>query len=163
MKTRIPSIHLTAPVRTITFRINDGTVNSNTQTRTVTITPTNDPPVLASMENSALVYSEGQAATSITGTTTAADDNPNLIGATIQITGNYVNTEDILSFTNTAAITGSFDATTGTMTLTGNTTVANFQAALRNVRYRNSNNATPSALTRTVTYTVSDAALPAIR
>ena len=102
-----PSI---AAVRTITFRINDGTVNSNTQTRTITITPTNDPPVLALIESSALNYSEGQAATSITATTTAADDNPNLIGATVQITGNYINTEDILSFTNTAAITGSFDA-----------------------------------------------------
>ena len=91
-----------AVVRTITFRINDGTVNSNTQTRTVTITLTNDPPVLASMENSTLTYSEGQAATSITGTTTAADDDPNLMGGTIQITGNYINAEDILSFTNTA-------------------------------------------------------------
>ena len=147
-------------VRTITFLVNDGTVDSNPQTRTVTITLTNDAPVLALMESSTLNYSEGQTATSVTATTTAADDDPNLMGGTVQITGNYINGEDILSFTNTADITGSFDASTGTMTLTGNTTISNFQTALRNVKYANSNNATPSALTRTVTYTVSDGAFP---
>ena len=148
-------------VRIITFRVNDGTVNSNTQTRTITTTPINDPPRLPSIENSALSYTEGQVAISISPLITAADDNVNLSGATIQITGNYISTEDILSFTNTALITGAFDPLTGTMTLTGNTTVANFQTALRNVRYRNSNNATPSPLTRTVSFTVSDAALTA--
>ncbi|HEX6223076.1 MAG TPA: DUF2341 domain-containing protein, partial [Chryseolinea sp.] len=145
-------------IRTLTFRTNDGTVSSNSQTRTITITPTNDPPRLSSIESSALSYSEGQSAISVSTTVAAADDNPNLIGATVQITGNYNNTEDVLSFANTAAITGSYDAATGTMTLTGTTTVANFQSALRNVRYRNLNNTTPSALTRTVSYTVADAA-----
>ena len=47
------------------------------------------------------------AAWAITGAVTVSDvDNTNLSSATIQITGNYVNGEDVLSFTNTASITG---------------------------------------------------------
>jgi gliding motility-associated-like protein len=144
--------------RTVVFRINDGTANSNTQTRTITLTPINDAPVLAAIEGTSLAYSEGMAATSVTASTTAADDNPNLTGAVVKIAANFVNTEDVLSFTNTASITGTWNATTGTMTLTGTTTVANYQSALRSVRYRNSNNATPSPVTRTVSYIVSDGA-----
>jgi gliding motility-associated-like protein len=142
--------------RTVVFRINDGTVNSNTVTRTITLAPVNDAPVLASIEGTSLAYSEGMAATSVTTTTTAADDSPTLTGAVVKITTNFVNTEDVLSFTNTASITGAWDATTGTMTLTGTTTVSNYQNALRVVRYRNTNNATPSPVTRTVSYTVND-------
>ena len=142
--------------RTVVFRINDGTANSNTQTRTITLTPVDDAPVLAAIEATSLAYAEGMAATSVTASTTAADDNSNLTGAVIKITTNFVNTEDVLSFNNTASITGTWDATSGTLTLTGTTTVANYQSALRAVRYRNTNNATPSPVTRTVSYAVSD-------
>ena len=38
--------------------------------------------------------------------------------ATVQITGNYVNGQDILGFTNQNGISGSFNAATGTLTLT---------------------------------------------
>lgn len=154
------TINPSTTTRTVTFRVNDGTANSNTQARTITFTAVNDAPVLAAIEGTDLAYSEGQAATVITGSTTVVDgDNTNLAGATIQITGNFLASEDLLSFTNAFSITGSYDAPTGTMTLAGNTTVANYQSAIRSIRYRNSNNATPSPLTRTVSFTVRDAAL----
>lgn len=147
-------------IRTVTFRVNDGTANSNTQVRTITITGVNDAPVLASVEGSDLSYTEGQAATAITTAMTVSDpDNTNLTGATIQITGNFISSEDILSFSTVTGITGTWDVATGTMTLTGTTTVANYQNAIRTVRYRNSNNATPSPLNRTVSFVVNDGAL----
>ena len=46
-------------------------------------------------------------------------DSTNLASATIHITTNYVNGQDVLSFTNANGITGSFTAATGTMTLSG--------------------------------------------
>src|SRR5207344_1680979 len=149
-----------ASTRTVSFTINDGTLNSNTVTRNIGVTPVNDAPVLAAIEGTALAYTEGQAATAITTTTTTADvDNANLSSATVQITTNYLNTEDVLAFANTAAITGTWNAVTGTMTLTGVTTLANYQAALRAVTYQNTNNNTPSASTRTVSFIVNDGAL----
>jgi len=86
-------------------------------------------------------------------------DSTNLASATIQITTNYNNGQDVLSFTNTANITGSFNAATGTMTLTGSDTVANYQTALRNVKYNNTSD-DPTTNPRTVVYQVNDGGTP---
>ena len=102
------------PTRTVSFKVNDGTADSNALTRNIAVTPVNDAPVLAAIEGTALAYTENDAATAITATITASDvDNTNLAGATIQITGNYQNGQDVLSFTNTANITGSWNAANG--------------------------------------------------
>ncbi len=126
-----------ALTRTVSFTVNDGMLASNTVTRNITVTPVNDPPTLSGIEASALAYTEGQSATAITATLVAADvDNTNLAGATVQITGNYQNGQDVSPFTNTANITGTWNAATGTLTLAGSDTVANYQAALRAVKYQ---------------------------
>ena len=92
----------------------------------------------------------------ITNTITIGDlDDTDIESAVIQITGNYANGEDVLAFTNTGTITGVWDAVTGTMTLTGSDTLANYEAALRSVTYENTSD-DPSALTRTVSFTVND-------
>ena len=76
--------------------------------------------MLAGIEGTALAYTENDAATAITATITASDvDNATLAGATVQITGNYQNGQDVLCFANTATITGSWNAATGTLTLSG--------------------------------------------
>src|SRR6185436_19576436 len=89
-------------------------------------------------------------------------DSTNLQSATVQITAGYQNNaggSDVLSFTNTATITaGVFDATTGTLTLTGNDTLANWQAALRTVKFNNTGE-NPSETSRTVTWIVNDGTL----
>jgi hypothetical protein len=147
--------------RTVTFQVNDGgSANnlSNTQTRDITI-EVNDAPVLAAIETTALAYTENDAATSVSTSITVTDaDSPNLTGATVQITTNCMDPQDVLSFTNTATITGVYTAASCLMTLTGSDTVANYQAALRNVKYSNSSN-TPRTLTRTVTFQVDDGAV----
>jgi hypothetical protein len=113
-------------------------------------------PVLAAVETTALAYAENAASKPITAAITVADaDNTNLAGATIQITGNYQNGQDVLSFTDTATITATWTAATGTITLSGSDTLANYQAALRAVKYRNTSDS-PDTAARTVTFLVND-------
>jgi subtilase family serine protease len=145
-----------ALTRTVSFTVNDGAANSNTATRNITIVVVNDPPVLAGIEATALAYTENNPATAITGTILASDiDNTSLASAAIQITGNYQNGQDVLAFTNANGITGAWNATTGVLTLSGSSSVTNYQAALRSVTYRNSSD-NPSTLTRTISFTVND-------
>ena len=75
----------------------------------------------------ALLYKEGDAASAITGNISLGDDSANLAGAAVKISGGYVNGEDVLGFTDTTSITGSWNAATGTLTLSGSDTVANYQ------------------------------------
>jgi len=146
----------TAP-RTVSWRVNDGAgVNnlSNIATSTINVISTNTAPVLAN--SSSVAYFENDPATVINSVITVSDvDSPTLAGATIQITGNYVNGQDVLSFTNFGGITGSFNASTGTMTLTGTATLANYQTALRSVKYSNTSD-DPSTATRTISFQVDD-------
>ncbi|HEX9366462.1 MAG TPA: hypothetical protein VF921_07535 [Vicinamibacterales bacterium] len=89
------------------------------------------------------------------GLTVTDADSPTLASATVSITANFVTGEDVLGFTNQNGITGSFNATTGVLILTGSATVANYQAALRSVTYANAS-ANPSTLTRTVSVVAND-------
>ncbi len=142
--------------RTVTFRVNDGTDNSNTQSRNISVAGANSAPVLAAIEPGTLAYTEGDGAVNITSTITVTDpDNTNLASAVITISANYQNGEDVLSFTAANGITGSWNASTGQLSLSGTATVANYRTALRSVRYTD-NSATPSNLTRTVTFIVND-------
>ena len=126
------SLNPSSATRIVSFQVNDGVAESNVVVRQIAVTPVVYAPALAGIESGPLVYTEGGPATAITAAIAASyADNASLVGATIQISGNYQDGEDLLSFTNTANITGSWDATTGTLTLTGVDTVADYQAALR--------------------------------
>lgn len=114
-------------------------------------------PTLTGIEAAALIYEEGQGPALITNTTTVSDpDSPLLTSATIQITFNYSSTEDVLQFTDAFSITGSFDALTGTLTLTGPASPVDFTSALRSITYQNTNENNPSNLARTVSFSVND-------
>ena len=115
----------------------------------------NQAPVLNAAGGS-LAYTENQAATAIDTVLTVSDaDSANLTGATVAISGNFQSGQDILGFTNQNGITGSFNAATGVLTLSGSSSVANYQAALRSVTYfDNSDN--PSGAPRTISYQVDD-------
>lgn len=58
----------------------------------------------------------------------------NLTGAKVYITSGFDSATDELTFTNTGSITGSYSTDTGTLTLTGSATPADYQAALRTVK-----------------------------
>ena len=144
--------------RTVTWIVNDGAALSLPVTSTVNVVAVNDAPVLTA--GATLAFTEGGSAAVVDGTVTVSDvDSVNLTSATVQITANYANGEDVLGFVNAGGITGSFAPATGTLTLTGAATLANYQAALRSVTYNNTS-ITPSTLARTVTWIGNDGALP---
>jgi len=113
-------------------------------------------PGLSGIEGTPLAYLEGDSATVLTAALTASDpDSTTLSGATITISSNYHSGEDVLSFTNTAQITGNWNAATGTLTLSGSDTLADYQAALRSVTYFDTS-LNPNNATRTVSFQVDD-------
>jgi hypothetical protein len=143
--------------RTVKFTVSDEVANvSNSVTRDISITAVNDASVLMGIETTPLTYVANSPAAPISSTIAVTDpDSNSLTGATIRISGNYQAGEDILSFTNTLKLTATWNATTGTLTITGSDTVSNYRTALRSVMYRNSS-VTPVQLTRTVSFQVSD-------
>ena len=138
---------------------NGGQDTSAAQTFTITINSVDDAPVLYAIETTALTYTESQSPLAITGQLTVDDlDDTHLESATIQITGNYQNGADVLTFADTATITGSWDPVTGTLSLIGSATVAEYQAALRSVTYENISD-DPDVNTRTISFQVNDGEL----
>ena len=139
----------------------NGGMNSVSQSFIVAVAPSNLAPVVTTTA-SALPYLQGQAPTDVDPGLTLQDNNsptnPNIVGATVQITINNNPSQDVLSFNPQNGISAtSYNAATGTLTLTGTASIGNYQTALRQVTYfNNSNNPTP--LTRQVTFTVDDGA-----
>ena len=126
----------------------------------MTVTAVNDAPVLATSA-STLNYAENGAPAVINSVITVADvDSANLIGATVAVTTGYVTGQDVLSYVTALGISRSFNSATGVLTLSGTTTVANYQTALRNVRYINlsndPSNGTAAVTSRTVSFQVDD-------
>ncbi|WP_165570868.1 beta strand repeat-containing protein [Comamonas thiooxydans] len=128
----------------------------------------NDAPTMTSSGGSA-AFIEGAdvASTPVvvdSGLTVSDNDSPLLYSASVKITGNLRPSEDVLGFTNDPAtmgdISGSYNAATGTLTLTSasGASAAQWQAALRSVTYSNSSD-TPDTTTRSVSFRVSDGQL----
>ena len=88
----------------------------------------------------------GGTAVPVTSTVTVTDSSSMwLTGATVSLGPTYQAGQDLLAFTNTSQITGSFDLSTGTLTLTGTDAVASYQTALRSITYQNTSvNPTPN-------------------
>src|SRR6185369_4917335 len=127
--------------------------NSNTsapQSFTITVVAPNASPVVTTTAGN-LAYTENAGAVAIdSGLTVTDSDSTDLTGATVAITAGFVSAQDTLAFTNQLGITGVYNIGTGVLTLTGTTTVANYQTALRTVTYANSSdNPTTS---RTITF-----------
>ncbi|HEU5130669.1 MAG TPA: Ig-like domain-containing protein, partial [Pyrinomonadaceae bacterium] len=131
-----------------------GTNTSAPQSFTITVVPPNATPVVTTTAGN-LSYTENAGAVVIdSGVTVTDSDNTDLVGATVAITAGFVSAQDTLAFTNQLGITGNYNSGTGVLTLTGTTTVANYQTALRTVTYSNSSD-NPTA-TRTITFTAND-------
>ncbi len=139
-----------------TYTMRDaGGLTSTTQI-TVTIQGANDAPVIASLEATPLAYTENSGSVALSASLSLVDvDDANVASAVVQITGNYVNGQDLLSFVDQNGITGTWNATTGALTLSGSASKADYEAALRSITYTNISE-NPSAATRTVSFTISD-------
>jgi Bacterial Ig domain/Bacterial cadherin-like domain/RTX calcium-binding nonapeptide repeat (4 copies) len=136
---------------TFTYTLNGG----STATVSMTVTCAPDNPVVDNSAGSTS-YTENAAATVIDSAVTVSDPDPGatITVATVQITGGYAGAEDILALAGShPGITPSVSG--DTLTLNGTASPAAYQAALRDVTYRNSSEA-PSTAPRTVTFTVTD-------
>ncbi|MBK5913069.1 DUF4347 domain-containing protein [Rhodocyclus purpureus] len=130
--------------------------SSTTDTASITVNSVNDAPVLGGA-GWKLSFTEGDAAKAIDSSLTLTDvDDSNIESATVKISGAYLSSEDVLSFTDVDGITGSWNSGTGVLTLTGSATKAQYQSALESVKYQNTNNDNPSTSDRTVTWVVND-------
>ncbi|MFY9477244.1 MAG: cadherin domain-containing protein [Aquabacterium sp.] len=141
--------------RTVSFTVTDGALTSTAATRNIAITAVNDAPVVTTTGGSSSFTENGSAVAVDSGLTVSDVDSTNLNGATVRITGNYSNGQDLLSFTDQNGISGSWNASTGTLTLSGTATLAQYQTALRSITYSNSSE-NPSTTARTVSFTVTD-------
>ncbi|WP_291607974.1 Ig-like domain-containing protein [Comamonas sp.] len=134
-------------------------------TASVTVTAVNDAPTMTSSSGT-VSWAEGNNTTSTpvvidSGVTIADPDGPDLSQATVIVSNHYVG-QDQLGFINNPAtmgnIIGSWDATTGVLTLTsvGNqASLAQWQAALRSVTYTNLSE-NPTTTTRNIEFQVTD-------
>jgi len=150
--------------RTVSFVVNDGTVNSAAATQTVDMLDPN-PVVTTDSGSAAFVAGDNVTSTPVaidSGLTVTDPATSTLASATISITGNFQSGEDVLSYTNDGStmgnISGSYNASTGVLTLTstGATgTLAQWQSAMEAVTYTDTA-VTPNSATRTVSFTVDD-------
>ncbi len=119
--------------RTLSVTVHDGTTQSNALT--IGLTVSNEAPTLTL---SATEHTfNGSDLLLDTNLIVADTDDINLASASITFAGGFVAGEDELVFVSQNGINGSFDATVGILTLTGNASVAQYQNALRSVTYCN--------------------------
>ncbi|WP_343559185.1 hypothetical protein [Kiloniella sp. b19] len=125
--------------RTITAEVTDGEGNSNTVTSDVGIAPTNDAPVLDTAGVREGDYTEGNPpAVLLDGIVLSDPDSDMMDGATIRIEDfQEGDALTLLGYTLPAGMSWRYDLDTGIATLSGVASVADYQEALRNIKYRN--------------------------
>ena len=149
----------TAGDRTIAITVSDGEHDSAPVTSTLTVSPTNDAPVLSLTPPLDVAFIEGGAALVPIASATLNDpDNAALQSATVYISENYVAGEDALSSTNTDKISAVWDQDIGALLLSGAATVDDYRSALEAVGYSNSSD-NPTTGARTLSYSVHDGSL----
>lgn len=140
--------------RTLTIAATDAQGGSGSDTATITLNDVNDKPVATA--GATLAYTENGNATAIDNTITLSDaDDTEIVGATVSISNNFV-TGDTLGFSDQNGISGSYNSSTGVLTLSGTATLAHYQAALRTVTYSSTSD-NPTNASRTISWQVTDA------
>ncbi|MFN3387859.1 MAG: beta strand repeat-containing protein, partial [Allosphingosinicella sp.] len=150
---------------------NGGDDTSGTYTLTIDVTPDNVAPEVdlngagAGVDNTA-TYTEQAPIVTLAADLTVADDGATLTGATVQITGGFVplagDGADYLGIAGSGsgtvgAISYSYSALTGVLTLSGSASVADYQALLRQVSFQSTTN--DPGTSRTISWTVTDGSL----
>ncbi|MGE0642509.1 MAG: tandem-95 repeat protein [Nitrospira sp.] len=144
----------------LTFSVRDSNnaYDAAPNTLTVDVTVVNDAPVVT-VDPSDVNFTE-QSPVGIDVNLTISDvDSGTMTGATVRISANYESGADELAFTDQNGITGTWNSTNGTLTLSGTASVADYQTALRSITFYNGSD-TPSPLTRTVEWIVTDGSDP---
>jgi hypothetical protein len=161
-----PTLDATKTIRAFTVILNDGgNVKHEDSTSTaltaslagvVAISPVNDPPILTAGAN--LNYRISDPATEIDTTITIEDlDDTHLSGATVTISSGLT-TGDLLAVSSQNGISGSYNPSTGVLTLTGTATIPQYEAALKRVTFLSTSDyPTQNSTSRTISWQVTDA------
>ena len=139
--------------RTVSYTVNDGFVDSAAGTATINVTAVNDVPVTTTTGGST-AYIENAAAVTIDGSLTVTDPDSSIASAQVRVSANF-QAGDSLNFVDQNGITGVYTPGTGVLALSGTTTVANYQAALRSVTFSSTNN--DPGVSKTIEFKVNDA------
>ncbi len=139
---------------TLFIRAYEPTANGAPQGMEINYAPT------ISVTDAGSTYTEGGASVAVFSGSTIADPDQAIIkGAVAAITGGFIAGVDTLSLANAFGITGSWNATTGVLTLTGDGTYAQYQSVLNSVRFAASGDnptAYGDSTVRTVSVSVTD-------
>ncbi|MCK5944738.1 MAG: cadherin repeat domain-containing protein, partial [Planctomycetes bacterium] len=146
----------TATTHDIVVRATDALGDYHQETVTITLSDIDDPLTVAAT-GTALSYSENGGAVAVDPALVVSDPDTLIEGVTVQFEAGFTPGEDTLAFTAQAGISGSFNATTGVLTLSGAAAAADYQAVLRTVTYTNTSD-NPSTTTRLVRFDVAQGA-----
>jgi len=142
-----------ASSRNLDFLARAADGNQTTASSTITITLVDDAPSITTSGGSAAFTDGGPAVFLDAGVTISDPDGGSIDGATVAISTGLDASQDQLLFTNQNGISGSYSSTTGILTLTGSATPADYQTALRSVRYENTST-DPNETPRTITFSL---------
>ncbi|HEX4143301.1 MAG TPA: hypothetical protein VHY91_07105, partial [Pirellulales bacterium] len=125
----------TKGTRTIDVVASDSNANTTTSNTAVdSVVVAINAPVLTA-GHSGINYTAGQSAKVLDSGIAVASADASLTGASVTISAGTLQSGDTLNFTNQNGITGSYSA--GVLTLTGTSTVANYQTALQSISFVN--------------------------
>ena len=104
----------------------------------MTIEGVNEQPVLANVESTQASYFEGSSGVVVSPSITLDDvDSPTMERAVVTVADGF-SSGDMLAFSDTAAITGTYNSGTGVLTLDGTDSTTDYQDALRSVKFQSS-------------------------
>ena len=139
-----------------TYKVNDGTSDSDPATVRFTVNAINDKPVVTTSGGSASFIEDAGAVVVDAGITVTDIDNANLVSATVTITNPQNGAIEVLGATGCSGLT----VTPGvnSLSITGSQTVATYQTCLRSVTYNNSSQ-DPGSVSRVISFVVNDGSL----
>jgi hypothetical protein len=144
-------------IRTIAFTVKDTEGAGDAAARLLSVVGVNGKPTLT-LTGPALTYGTRASKLAVASTLKITDlDNTRLTGATISISVGFATGQDVLSVTTKTGITANYNGATGVLTLSGNATLATYQAVLRSLKFTTPTGA-PAGI-RTISITATDFSL----
>ena len=139
--------------RILTYTVNDGFVDSPSDTATIYVVALNDAPAITPTGGST-AYIENAAAVTIDGSLTVTDPDSSITSAQVRVSVGF-QTGDLLNFVDQNGITGVYTPGTGVLSLSGTASVADYQAALRSITFSSTSN--DPGVSKTIEFKVNDA------
>lgn len=142
----------------VTVEVNDPLVGLNPDDSanfTLMISDIDESPVVTTSAGVA-AFTEDAGPVAIDSTLLVSDpEDAGFVGAEVRFDSGFVVGQDDLLFTDQSGISGSYNATSGTLTLSGTASIAAYESALRSVTYSNASQ-NPNTGNRVLRFTVND-------